>query len=185
MTAIQVATVDVPDNLVDVVGTGTRTVFGSVTTGFPVEDKSLEVPNSSGEQTSSNQVKNSGGDAQEKLQRNGRTTIEQQNSDTNTGNQTTNDWKREGRGWSTDTHTTDENDGFQTFSQTGDERKNEHGVFLDNVTKLEPFSLTSRRLNEGSGDLDSPFGLHLVNSQHGNTHDGNQNGCNQGENTFP
>lgn len=64
----RVTAVDVPDTLVDVVGTRAGTVFGSVTTSLLVETVGLQVPDTSGEQTCSNQIKDGSGDTKENLQ---------------------------------------------------------------------------------------------------------------------
>lgn len=67
-TEFGVAAVDMPDTLADIVGTGSRTRFGGITTDDIVPGVVLEVPDGTGEETSGDEVEEAGRDDQEVLQ---------------------------------------------------------------------------------------------------------------------
>ncbi|KAH3677277.1 hypothetical protein WICPIJ_008992 [Wickerhamomyces pijperi] len=73
--------VDVVDGLGDIVGTVTITTFTSITTSGFVESVSFKVPNTTGEQTSSDQVQDTGGDDKEDLHGGGRGGVVQEETD--------------------------------------------------------------------------------------------------------
>ena len=129
-----VAAVDVPHALVDVVSTWAGPVFGGVTTCLTTVQVLLEIPDTSGEQAGSDQIQDSGGDTEENLQGDDRTTVIQEATDGETSNDTHDDGQWEGfSGCFRDTDTTDEDDSFQSFSQGGDEGQDKHGILFEQV----------------------------------------------------
>lgn len=130
VVGFRIAAVDVPYRLADIVSSWTTAVFRSITTSLLIIDVGLKKPDTSREKTSRNEVQDTSGDNQENLHRHGGTGVVQEHTDKDTSDQATNDRDRKGTCRRIQTNTTDEDDGLQAFSQTGDERQDEQGILL-------------------------------------------------------
>lgn len=192
VVSLWVAAVDVPDTLLNVVGTGARTILGDITTGLLREDVHLEVPNGTGEETSGNEVEEASRGDEENLDRENVTTTVDEVTNQDTGGETRNDGNGESSSGSSEGDTTNKDDKLDTFTKGGNERKQGHGVLsrpggglqaLPNGGLLNVSGFVG--VQNGLGNLDSPLFLHLVETEHGETHDGNQNGSDDGKDTFP
>jgi hypothetical protein len=91
------------------------------------------------------------------------------------------------------THSSDEYDSLYTLTKHSDERQQEERPFSVPRLLLSP-SLILRRLFSGDADnlgieclseLDPPFDSASVHLQESNTHDVDDDGCDEGEDTFP
>lgn len=93
-----------------------------------------------------------------------------------------------GNGGKTQAHTSDENYSLETLTKDGDEGQDEHCVFL--TPKLEAGSEIAALLGlvfgfERFGKLDTPLVLKFGHAEKGGTHDGDDEGCEDAERSFP
>lgn len=107
-------------------------------------------------------------------------------SDSGSGDQPNHDGKGHSTGRRGKGDTGNEDDGFQAFSQHGDEWEKEHGIFL--TPSLEgplPADGGHSLLLQALRKLDPPFLLHLGDAEKGSPEDSNDDGGNDCEGALP
>ncbi|EDZ72521.1 hypothetical protein AWRI1631_52120 [Saccharomyces cerevisiae AWRI1631] len=176
------------NGLSDVIRPITITAFGSITTTGKVESVIFKVPRTTREKTGGDQVQDRSRQNQENLQRGFRSTIVQQIPNKTTTYQTNHNgqWVSRGvRALCGNTCTGNEHNSFQTFSQDSNKRQKEHSISSTQEPNLEIVSLTVRNLHQRPRNLHSPLTLHLIHSQHRNTHHRDHYRRNHTKDTFP
>lgn len=175
-----------PDTTSDVIRPWAGTVLGRVTARGPVPVVGLKVPDCLGEEAGGNQIQEAGADDQKDLQRGHVATLVDDETDEDSSCETTDGGQGDGAGGQSQADTSDKDNGLETFSQNGNEGKQEHGVFFcpgleagaeSGVTVVFGF--------ESLCQLDSPFGLQLGDAEQGGTDDGDDDGRNDGKDAFP
>lgn len=190
VVSLGVAAVDVPDTGRDFVGARATAGFSNITARLFGEDVHFKVPDGTREEAGTDEVDEAGGGNQENLDGHEVTTAIDNVTDEGTSEYTANDGDGKGGCRSTQGDTTDEDDGFQTFTKSCDERQDGDGIFFGPSSRVEflvPSQLgpLSVRLDQSLCDLDSPLFSHFVNTKHSDTHDSNHDGSDHGKDTFP
>lgn len=192
VVSLWVAAVDVPDRLTNVVGAGARAVLGDVAAGLLGEDVHLEVPDGAREQAGGNEIEEAGGGDEEDLDGQVVAAAVDEVANGDTGGEAADDGDGEGGGRGAERDTADEDNELDTLTQGGDEGQQGHGVLAGPGGGLHALPdgglLVAGGLvgvENGLCDLDSPLFLHLVETQHGETHDADHDGRDDGEDAFP
>lgn len=79
-----------------------------------------------------------------------------------------------------DTYSSDEDNGFETLAEDGNQGENKHGIATRSVTE----ALLVLAVH-GLGELDLPLLLDLGSTEHGHTHNGDHDHGNEGEHSDP
>lgn len=104
-------------------------------------------------------------------------------SNNTTDSQTNNSGQGESCGWRSEGDTSDEDDSLDALSQHGDEGQHEHGILGEESLESPGLVCVDGGL-DGLGQLDTPFFLHLADAKQGGTHDGDDDGGEEGECSF-
>ena len=84
-----------------------------------------------------------------------------------------------------ETDTSDEHNGFETLSKDGDERQDEHGVFLTRLFETATLAFHGFCGFECLRQLHPPLVLELGNPEQSSAHQGDDDCCNESEDAFP
>ena len=172
-----------PNALVNIIGTGTRAEFLSLTTNVLVPLGHLKVPDGAREEASRNEVQKAGRGNKKDLELCSGASLVQEVTDNAANNQANNGGQRDSAGGSGERDTSDEDDGLNTLTEDGDEGQEEHGVLLNEASEPTLGTGLEGRI-EGLGELDAPLGLHLTDSEQSSSHDGNDEGGEETEGTL-
>lgn len=207
---VGVSIVDVPDNVSrsDIVRPRSLTSLSHITPSSFKEGIDLEVSDSLGEQTGSDEEQDAGGDDEEGVKSEGGSSSVDQPSNEESSDQTDNDSDGSSLSGLRDGDSSDEDDGLKSFSENRDEGKEEesplptsslvsvmvlesNGVLLGGRSLLPVEEGEGRDgrvdigLVESSLELDSPLGSRSIHSKEGDTHDENDEGSDNREDSLP
>lgn len=133
------------------------------------------------EQTSGNEEQEAGRGDEEAVEGQAGTSTVDDETDKGTGQDTANGSERNGLGLLLESHTSDEDHGFQTLAENGDEGQDQEGVLARALGQRLVLVNVVHRL----GELSAPLFLHVLGLQHGQGHDGDHETGNQSERTLP
>lgn len=102
------------------------------------------------------------------------------------GSQAADDGEREGSGRNAQGDTADEDDGLETFTQSGDKGQQEHGVFFCPALEAAAKGTFDGILGfESLRELDAPFVLEFGDAEQGGTHKSDDDGGDEAKGALP
>ena len=174
-----------PNVTADTEGTGSVTSLSNISADTLGEGVVLEVSDTLGQKTGTDEEEESRRTHQEPVKRGGGTGAVDDVTDDETTDETDDDRDGDSFGLCVHGDTTDEDDSLETLTKDGDERKDEESPLSRAGLLVFGIELALGRLLESSCELQAPLDTGAVHLEESNTHNVDDDRGNEREDTLP